>query len=222
MGRNWTWYGTKSQGTPCCSIEWNALKPLQAGTLQLSFNKMTIFTRRDRIASIQYLLWAETLFTSTWNSCKFEMQITWGKTFCLKSELCFIRTWFSKPPPSTNMPASPEEAGRDHWFIYLFYSFDGRGRRSRIEVWVLFSSRRSQEWLPWSVYCPSESFGRDLTHHKTPHYFKSVWGEKGEENRCSYFYLMKFPPPISLLYLLVRWSACMVSLDSTPNSPLRW
>lgn len=35
------------------------------------------------------------------------------------------------------------------------------------------------------------------------------------------FYLMKFPPPISLLYLLVRWSACIVSLDRTPNSPLR-
>lgn len=55
-------------------------------------------------------------------------------------------------------------------------------------------------------HCASQAFGWE----------RAVLGGGGS------LYLRKLPPPISLLYLLVRLSACSVSLDSTPNSPLRW
>lgn len=143
----------------------------------------------------------------------FEMKRRHEGEILNKPELCFIWTFFlGKPPPSTKRPPLHTGSKAD---AAGFTGFLFGGRSWSVTI---------QECLPWSVHCPLRFFSKrcgPFTKH--PIVASQAVGEEEEEEEdgSSDFYLMKFPPPISLLYLLVRSSACSVSLDRTPNSPLR-
>lgn len=146
-----------------------------------------------------------------------------GDMFLHTTGLCFIWTGYRlyKPPPSTKSQPLLWDGQRDlcgrHW---LQVSLGARGKSEchdsgvrEVQVVPLVS------WLSIKIYF-IEMLGPSL---HIPCASQAGKGqEQGQRKRAgSSFYLMKFPPPISLLYLLVRWSACSVSLDRTPNSPRR-
>lgn len=125
-----------------------------------------------------------------------------------------------KPPPSTrsvDLCAGGTTCRHHRFQVHLVV----------LGSWSVATQGREREvtkWLPWSVHCPLRSIRKRWSPSQHIPLCKSSSPRErgwGEWNRRGDFYLMKFPPPISLLYLLVRWSACSVSLDRTPNSPLR-
>lgn len=123
---------------------------------------------------------------------------------------------FNKPPPGTGVSMTRQAEGTRAGVTGLRLLGDvGSVSAGASEVTMQLFCRPRLTSPSTKPYCASLALKRDK---KT----KKQNKKKPLGTIKANFYLRKFPPPISLLYLLVRWSACSVSLDRTPNSPLRW
>lgn len=134
-----------------------------------------------------------------------------------------------KPPPGTSCRFLTREcrkrrvsAGVTGFSGMFGWVGVGRGAVGSVAAWVR-RQRCRDEWLKsgqFTVGWPGPV--REVEEEEE----RPRCASQAEERRGgvlgSFLYLRKFPPPISLLYLLVRLSACSVSLESTPNRPLRW